>query len=119
MTPVVTPFCSPGLVPHQKTPAPAPIRSPHADILGDAKREEEEWPRGDACVLGLWFGRCWRMAGEAMLEGSGGLVELFVRCWRMVAWLGGCCSGGVVGGGDLVVASCLVQNNESNRKTAI
>ena len=39
--------------------------------------------------------------------GSGGLVELFVRCWRMVAWLGGCCSGGVVDGGDSVVASCF------------
>ena len=42
--------------------------------------------------LGLWG------------ESSGGLVELF---------------GGVVGGGDLVVASCLVQNNDSKRKTAI
>ena len=60
--------------------------------------------RGDACEVGFVFGRCWRMAGEAMLEGSGGLVELF---------------GGVVGGGDLVVASCLVQNNDSKRKTAI
>ena len=44
------------------------------------------------------------MAGEAMLEGSGGLVEL---------------SGGVVGGGDLVVASYLDQNNDSKRTTAI
>jgi len=52
------------------------------------------------------------MAGEAMLarlgcggEGSGGLMELF---------------GGVVGGGDLVVGVewCLVQNNDSKRKTA-
>ena len=36
-------------------------------------------------------------------EGSGGLVELF---------------GGGVGGGDLVVGWCLVQNNDSKRKTA-
>ena len=55
-------------------------------------------------VVGEWRARrCFRgwVCGG---EGSGGLVELF---------------GAVVGGGDLVVASCLVQNNDSKRKTAI
>ena len=49
---------------------------------------------------------CFGIVGDwrARRFGGGVLVVLF---------------GGVVGGGDLVVASCLVQNHDSKRKMAI
>ena len=50
-------------------------------------------------VVGEWRARRCLQGWVCGGEGSGGLVELF---------------GGVVGGGDLVVASCLAQNNDSN-----
>ena len=87
------------------------MRNPPLFWADVEREEEEEQRRCDACELSLWFGRCWRMAAWRCFrgwvcggEGSGGLVELF---------------GGVVGGGVLVVEWCLVQNNDSKRKTAI
>ena len=94
---------TPGLVPHQKTSAPAPIRRPHADILGDAEwEEEEESRRGDAC------GKRKKNSGEAMLAGWAcglGVVGEWRRGWVVVVveafwWWH-------FGGGVLVVASCF------------
>ena len=109
-TPVVCPSYPPGLAPHQRTSAPEPTGRRHANpfplplLASDLKGvKTKNGGRGDACEVGfvVWalleIGGWWRFGG-------GILVVLFE---------------GVVGGGDLVVASCLVQNNDSKRKTAI
>ena len=69
-------------------------------------REEGEGGEKSAAMLGVvgeWQARRCLRGWVCGGEGSGGLVELFV---------------GVVGGGDLVVEWCLVQNNDRKRKTA-
>ena len=84
----------PGLVPHQKTSAPAPIRRSHADILGDAcgKRKKN---RGKAMLVGrgrrIAARRCLRV-GHVVLcivgEWQRGWVVIVVEAfwWWCCVW---------------------------------